>query len=118
MIVHQKPSLLIVDDDEDICSQMKWALTESYEVHVARDGVSALEVFTQKRPTLTLLDLGLPPRPNGPEEGFTTLSNLLALEQTAKILVVSGQGEKKNALQAIGMGAYDFITKPVDLDEL
>jgi two-component system NtrC family response regulator len=118
MSVQSKPALLIVDDDEDICSQMKWALTDMYEVHLAHDGLAALEVFTQKLPVLTLLDLGLPPLPNDPKEGLAALTNLLAIDPSAKILVVSGQGEKTNALQAIGMGAYDFITKPVELDEL
>jgi two-component system NtrC family response regulator len=113
-----RASLLIVDDDEDIRSQMKWALTADYEIHLAQDGPSAVETFKQASPMVTLLDLGLPPRPSDPDEGLATLSNLLALDPSAKILIVSGQGEKKNALQAIGLGAYDFITKPVDVDEL
>jgi two-component system NtrC family response regulator len=118
MISSEKPNLLIVDDDEDIRSQMKWALAHDYEVLIAQDGPSAIEVFKRKLPLVTLLDLGLPPHPASPVEGLATLSNLLAVEPSAKILIVSGQGEKKNALQAIGLGAYDFITKPLDLDEL
>ena len=117
-MISDKPTLLIVDDDEDIRSQMKWALAQDYEVMVVQDGASALEVYKQKLPLVTLLDLGLPPRPNSPDEGFATLSSLLGIDASAKILIISGQGEKKNALQAIGDGAYDFITKPVDLDEL
>ena len=113
-----KPSLLIVDDDEDIRSQMKWALAEDYEVSLAQDGPSAMELFKEKLPAVTVLDLGLPPRPNDPDEGLATLANLLAINPSAKILIVSGQGEKKNALGAIGQGAYDFLTKPVDVDEL
>jgi two-component system NtrC family response regulator len=118
MITSEKPILLIVDDDEDIRSQMKWALAHDFEILIAQDGPSAVEVFKQKLPLVTLLDLGLPPHPASPDEGLATLSNLLALDPSAKILIVSGQGEKKNALQAIGLGAYDFITKPLDLDEL
>src|SRR3954454_10695070 len=118
MISSEKPNLLIVDDHEDIRSQMKWALAHDYEVLIAQDGPSAIEVFKRKLPLITLLDLGLPPHPASPVEGLATLSNLLAVEPSAKILIVSGQGEKKNALQAIGLGAYDFITKPVDIDEL
>src|SRR5262249_49741420 len=64
------------------------------------------------------LDLGLPPRPNGSEEGLAVLSDLLALDRQAKIIVISGQGEKANAIQAVGAGAYDFLCKPVEVDEL
>ena len=67
---------------------------------------------------MTLLDLGLPPRPNDPEEGLATLSGLLAIDPLAKVVIVSGQGEKQNALRAVGAGAYDFSVKPVQMDEL
>src|SRR5436190_23882721 len=93
-----KPRLLLVDDDEDIRSQMKWALSEDYEVVLAQDRPSAIEAFKQNRPLVTLLDLGLPPRPNEPEEGLAALAELLEVDHLAKIIVVTGQGEKKNAL--------------------
>jgi two-component system NtrC family response regulator len=80
--------------------------------------VGALAAFTADRPTVTLLDLGLPPRPNEPEEGLEALSTILALDPLAKVIVVSGQGDKQNALRAVGAGAYDFLCKPVDMDEL
>jgi two-component system NtrC family response regulator len=112
------PKLLIVDDDEEIRTQMKWALMQEYEVFVAEDRPSALETFREHRPPVALLDLGLPPHPGTPEEGLAALSELLAQDQFAKIIIVSGQGEKTNALQAIGAGAYDFLTKPVELEEL
>src|SRR3954471_4076732 len=113
-----KTRLLIVDDDEDICTQMKWALCADYEVVTAGDRAGALAAFFAHRPTVTLLDLGLPPRPNDPEEGFAALSAVLALDPLAKVIVVSGQGDKQNALRAVGAGAYDFLCKPVDMDEL
>ena len=113
-----KPTLLIVEDDEDIRTQMKWALAADYEVVMAEDRAGAVAAFTANRPSVTLLDLGLPPRPNEPEEGLATLSSLLALDPLAKVIVVSGQGDKQNALRAVGAGAYDFLCKPVDMDEL
>jgi two-component system NtrC family response regulator len=67
---------------------------------------------------VTLLDLGLPPRPNEPEEGLAALSTLLALDPLAKVIVISGQGDKQNALRAVGAGAYDFLCKPVAVDEI
>lgn len=113
-----KPRLLIVDDDEDIRTQMKWALAGDYEVSMAGDRAAALASFIAERPKATLLDLGLPPRPNDPEEGLAALSAILATDPLAKVIVVSGQGEKQNALRAVGAGAYDFLCKPVDMDEL
>jgi len=113
-----KPRLLIVDDDEDIRVQMKWALAEEYDVGLAGDRPGAVSAFTADHPMVTLLDLGLPPRPNDPTEGLATLSALLAEDSQAKVIIVSGQGDKENAMQAVGAGAYDFLVKPVDMDEL
>jgi two-component system NtrC family response regulator len=112
------PLLLIVEDDEDIRTQMKWALAEDFEVIIAGDRADAVAAFTANRPTIALLDLGLPPRPNDPEEGLTTLAALLAADPLAKVIIVSGQGDKQNAIRAVGAGAYDFLCKPVDMDEL
>jgi two-component system, NtrC family, response regulator len=113
-----KPKLLIVDDDEDIRTQMKWALAQHYDVHMAGDRAGALAAFSSDPPSTILLDLGLPPRPNDPDEGLATLADLLSADRRAKIIVVSGQGDKENALRAVGAGAYDFLCKPVDMDEL
>jgi len=112
------PKLLIVDDDEEIRTQMKWALAADYDISLAEDRASAVETFQNIRPLVVLLDLGLPPHPGDPDEGLATLSELLALERLAKIVIITGQGEKGIALRAIGAGAYDFLTKPVDTEEL
>src|SRR5688572_20551824 len=113
-----KPRLLIVDDDDDIRTQMKWALTSDYEVQLAGSRTEALTAFSENRPVATLLDLGLPPRPNDPDEGLETLAALLELDQMAKVIIVSGQGERENALRAVGAGGYDFLCKPVQVEEL
>ena len=112
------PVLLLVDDDEAIRTQMKWALSADYEVISAEDRAGAVENFKKKKPAVTLLDLGLPPRPADPDEGLATLAELKAVDEMAKVIVISGQGEKKNALEAVAAGAYDFLCKPVDPDEL
>jgi len=112
------PRLLIVDDDEDIRSQMKWALAQEYEVQLAGDRATALEVFRDQQPLVVLLDLGLPPSPGGPEEGLATLSELIACDRLVKVIIITGQAEKDNALRAIGLGAYDFVSKPVEMEEL
>src|SRR5689334_15913287 len=113
-----KPKLLLVDDDELICTQMKWALGHDYEVSLAGDRPSAIQTFRAERPHVVLLDLGLPPQAGTPEEGLATLAEMLSLDNTTKIIIISGQGEKNIALQAIGAGAYDFLSKPIQLQEL
>src|ERR1039457_2964166 len=113
-----KPRLLIVDDDEEIRTQMKWALAKDYDVSLAEDRTSALEIFRATQPAVVLLDLGLPPNPSNPEEGLAVLSDLLALDRLVKVVIISGQGGKENALRAIGNGAYDFLSKPVEMEEV
>ena len=113
-----KPKLLIVEDDESIRTQMKWALAQDYEVFLAEDRPSALEIFKTERPPVLTLDLGLPPNPGGVEEGFLALPEMLGENSSAKVIVITGQGEKENALKAIGLGAYDFFCKPIQIEEL
>ncbi|MBL9212743.1 MAG: response regulator, partial [Opitutaceae bacterium] len=114
----QKPKLLIVDDDDEIRTQMRWALATDYTVIQAADRAAALEQFRAHRPAVVLLDLGLPPNPGTPEEGLAALSEILTIDRLTKVVIVSGQGEKGPALRAIGAGAYDFLGKPVEMDEL
>ncbi len=113
-----KPRLLIVDDDEEIRSQMKWALAADYDVSLAGDRPGALAAFRDRRPPVVLLDLGLPPRPAETAEGLASLADLLAEDRGTKVIIISGQSERANALKGIGEGAYDFLAKPVEMAEL
>jgi len=113
-----KPRLLIIEDDENLRSQMKWALTQDYEVFLAEDRLSALEVVKKERPSVAILDLGLPPRQDEVEEGFLALADILEEEVLIKVIIVTGHDEREYALQAISQGAYDFFCKPVQIDEL
>jgi two-component system, NtrC family, response regulator len=113
-----KHKLLIVDDDEAIRTQMKWALNQDYDIDFAEDRTEALQAFGANAPAVTLLDLGLPPRPNESDEGLAALSEILAVDSKAKVIIISGQGEKRNAIEAVGAGAYDFLCKPVEVEEL
>lgn len=113
-----KPKLLIVDDDEGLCTQLKWAFAQEYEVFTAGDRRSGREIFNRERPPIVTLDLGLPPRPNSVDEGFSTLSDILLQDIGAKVIVVTGQEEREHALKAIDQGAYDFFCKPIQIDEL
>ena len=113
-----KPKLLVVEDDENLRTQMKWALAQDYEVFQAEDRKSALEVLSKEKPPVVTLDLGLPPRPDGVEEGFRALGEMLEQDGLVKVIIITGQGEKDNALKAIGQGAYDFFCKPIQIEEL
>lgn len=113
-----KPKILIIDDDEEIRTQMKWAVATEYNVALAGAREEAIERFREHRPQVVLLDLGLPPNPNDTTEGMATLAALLSLDRNAKIIIVSGQSDRENAMRAIGAGAYDFLSKPLDLEQL
>lgn len=113
-----KPKLLIVDDDEEIRTQMRWSLGTDYDICQAGNREGAIQQFQENNPPVVLLDLGLPPRPNLVDEGMDTLAQIIQIAPKTKVIIISGQGERENALEAIGRGAYDFLTKPVDTDEL
>ena len=110
--------LLIVEDDEGLRTQMKWALASDYEVLIAENREEALAVFVAEHPPVVTLDLGLPPDPLGVSEGLRTLSDLALQDTLANVIVITGRGEKEHALKAVDLGAYDFFCKPVDIDEL
>ena len=114
----KKQRLLIVDDDEDLRTQMKWALAKDYEVTLAEDRESALAAMAAKRPAVVTLDLGLPPQPAGVEEGFAILDEIINGFGQTKVIIITGRGEREHALRAVEQGAYDFFYKPIQLDEL
>ena len=112
-----RPKLLIVEDDEGLQRQLRWAY-DDYEVVVAGDRASAVDMLRLHEPDVVTLDLGLPPHPDGVEEGFATLADILRLKPDTKVIVASGHGARESALRAIASGAYDFYAKPVEIDEL
>jgi two-component system NtrC family response regulator len=113
-----KPKLLVVDDEEAIRNQMGWALNDDYEVLLAEDRASAIAQMRKEHPELVALDLGLPPAPRDAEEGLKTLNELLAIDRRAKVVVITGNHDRANALRAVEQGAFDFFSKPADLQEV
>ena len=113
-----KPRLLIVEDDDNLRTQMRWAFCEDYEVLLAGDRPGALEIVRTDRPFVALLDLGLPPQPNTVEEGFLALAEILREDPLIRVIIVTGKDEREHAIKAIGQGAHDFFPKPVDLNLL
>lgn len=109
--------LLIVEDDPGLLNQLCWCF-DGYEVLAAEDRETALNQLRQHMPPIVLLDLGLPPDPANASEGLKALEQIKMLEPDTKVIVVTGNDERENALRAIAMGAYDFYQKPVDADVL
>ncbi|WP_329743177.1 PEP-CTERM-box response regulator transcription factor [Dyella sp. A6] len=109
--------LLIVEDDVGLQRQLRWSF-EDYEVVVAGNRAEALDRLRQHQPAVVLQDLGLPPDASGTEEGFATITEILREAPHTKIIVVTGNGDRDNAVKSIGNGAYDFCSKPLDLDVL
>jgi two-component system NtrC family response regulator len=113
-----KPTLLVVDDDEDLRTQMRWALADDFEVLLAGDREAAIRAVRDSHPAVVTLDLGLPPHPGGVEEGFAALDEIQSLDTGAKVIVITGREDRAHALRAVEQGAYDYFVKPIDVDEL
>ncbi|MFO1429704.1 MAG: PEP-CTERM-box response regulator transcription factor [Candidatus Competibacteraceae bacterium] len=109
--------LLIVEDDPGLQSQLRWCF-EDYEVVTAADRPTALAVVHQQAPAVVTLDLGLPPDPANASEGLAALESILMQAPGTKVIVVTGNDDRDNALRAVALGAYDFYQKPVDADIL
>lgn len=115
-----RPSLLLVDDDPLISDTLSFVLAEEFDVRCAHSQAAAMSSLRGggAMPDLALVDLGLPPAPHSPEGGFALIQELLALDPAMKVLVLSGQSERKNVAHALSLGAADFIPKPCDPDLL
>ncbi len=112
-----RETLLLVEDDLGIQKQVKWSL-DGYDVQVAGDRESALSQIRRFEPSVVILDLGLPPDPDGASEGLFTLEQILMLAPGTKAIVVTGNQDMANAVRAIGLGAYDFYQKPFESEML
>jgi len=105
--------LLVVEDDPGLQSQLQWCF-EGYEVIVAGDRDSAIAELRRHEPAVITLDLGLPPDPANASAGLGTLQEVLKLAPRTKVIVVTGNEDRENAVRSIGLGAYDFYQKPID----
>ncbi|MGB7996278.1 MAG: PEP-CTERM-box response regulator transcription factor [Photobacterium halotolerans] len=110
-------TLLVIEDDPGIQKQLKWCFPQ-YEVVMAADRKSAITALRRYEPKVITLDLGLPPDEANASEGLAILQEILALAPYTKIIVITGNDDKANALKAIELGAHDFYHKPIDDDIL
>jgi len=109
--------LLIVEDDPGLQKQLKWCF-EGYDVFIANNQDEAINILRREEPPIVTLDLGLPPDPENATEGLATLEAILSLAPNTKVIVVTGNDDRDNAIKAIAMGAYDYYQKPIDADVL
>ena len=112
-----KQKILLVEDDPGLQKQLKWSLAD-YELVMAADRDSAVVQLRRHEPAVVLLDLGLPPDADGASEGLAALQQILSLAPATKVIVVTGNLDRSNAVKAIRIGAYDFFQKPFDPDVL
>ncbi|MCX7274737.1 MAG: PEP-CTERM-box response regulator transcription factor [Burkholderiales bacterium] len=113
----ERPTLLMVEDDLGLQKQMRWSF-DRYNVLFADSREAAVAQLRRHEPAVMTLDLGLPPDPDTTTEGFKTLEEVLSLAPATKVIALTGQNDRGNALRAIGMGAYDFFAKPFEPEVL
>jgi len=110
-------SLLIVDDDPGLLRQLRWAFSE-HKVYPASTRQEAIDVIRKVPVPVAIVDLGLPPDPDGASEGLATLADILVLAPATKVIIATGNETREHALRAVALGAYDFYQKPIDIDVL
>jgi two-component system, NtrC family, response regulator len=113
----EKRRLLVVEDDIGVQKQLRWSLDE-YEVMFAANREEALAQLRRHEPAVVLQDLGLPPDAEGVSEGMRTLKEILSLAPYTRVIVITGNADRDNAMRAVSHGAYDFYQKPLDPDVL
>ena len=107
-------SILIVDDDKLTCETLKRALSEEYTVYSASNGQEALDIIEKGEPVDVILsDLMMPGL-----TGLDILDRINALQYKAVVILITGQGTIDTAVQAMKLGAYDYLVKPIHLDRL
>lgn len=106
--------ILIVDDEPSIREGLQEFLDdEGYDVHVSPDGRNALDVYRRVHPDLVVMDLRMPGLP-----GIEVIRRIKNLDPHAVIIVVTGYGSLDTAVDAIRLNVFDFISKPIDLEQL
>ncbi|KAB2926773.1 MAG: PEP-CTERM-box response regulator transcription factor [Dechloromonas sp.] len=104
---------MIVEDDPALQKQLRWSF-DQFETLTAGDRESALSQIHRHHPAVVTMDLGLPPDADSVSEGFRLLEQILSAAPDTKVIVLTGQNDRTNALRAIGLGAYDFFAKPFE----
>src|SRR5438309_9250728 len=109
--------LLLVDDDTGLLRQLRWAFSD-HKVYTASTRREAVAIVRKAPVPVAIVDLGLPPDPDGASEGLAILTEILAIAPATKVIIATGNETREHALRAIALGAYDFYQKPIDIDVL
>ncbi len=110
-----KKKLLVIEDENSVAKQLRWGLDQEYEITIASDAEQAKLLLASGVFPVATLDLGLPPCPDTPRQGFALLEEIATLAPHTKVIVITGNAEDENAIKAIALGAADFYAKPIDL---
>jgi two-component system, NtrC family, response regulator len=113
-----KPKILLVDDEENILKQMRWALEADYDVFATSKEGEAMSIFEKEKPPVVTLDLSLNQHNLADLGGMRLLEQILFQEPSTRVIVITGNGDDTNALNAVRLGAFDYYAKPIRLDEL
>lgn len=107
-----KPQILVIDDEKDVCNIFEKSLIqEGYTVFTALDGLSGLKIVKEKKPDIVLLDLKMPKM-----DGIEVLRNIKKIDKNIVVIIITGYGTMDSARMAMRLGAFDYITKPIDLE--
>jgi two-component system NtrC family response regulator len=110
--------LLLIDDDDKILKQLRWALESGYQVLTSSMEGEALTLFEKEKPAVVILDLFLDPNNSADLGGMRLLEQILSDEPMTRVIVITGKEDDQTALRAIRLGTFDYYTKPIKLDEL
>jgi len=110
-----KKKLLVIEDELSVAKQLRWGLSSEYEITIAADAEQAKPLLASGIFPVATLDLGLPPFPDTPQQGFTLLEEIPSFAPYTRVIVITGNAEEENAVKAISLGASDFCGKPIDL---
>ena len=116
-MINPLKKILIVDDDEGIRNQLKWALNDDYEIDAAASVTETQNQLKTFKPDLITLDISLSPFAGEPD-GIDLLGEVVKWDPTAKVIMITGIDDKAKALEAVRLGAYDFYQKPIDINEI
>ena len=106
--------VLLIDDEELIRRRLSEILTmEGYEVSVAENGEAGLEIFKKENPEIVVVDIKMPGM-----NGIEVLRQVKEISSQTEVVIITGHGGTETAVQALRGGAYDYITKPISIDEL
>jgi two-component system NtrC family response regulator len=113
-----KPKILLVDDEENILKQMRWAFEPDYDVFATSDEGEAISIFEKEKPPVVTLDLSLNPHNQADLGGMRILEQILSQEPSTRVIVITGNSEDTNAMRAVRLGAFDYYSKPIRLEEI